>query len=103
MKTRRKQVEPRGDYADDGVVLPVEGNAFAQNIFGGIEFSAPQTLADERDRARARQFFGLRKRAPKNGIDTQQREKVCGHKFSIYLLGFAFSGQTEGVTTRNRH
>src|SRR3984885_6637945 len=37
METWRKQAKPRRNHADDGEILPVEGNAFAQYVRRGIE------------------------------------------------------------------
>jgi hypothetical protein len=57
METWRKQAKPRRNYADDGEILSVEGDALAQYVRRGTELSPPQALADQRHRAGARLFF----------------------------------------------
>jgi hypothetical protein len=57
METWREEAETRRNHPDDGEILPVEGNGFAQYIRGGAELSPPQTLADQRHWTGARLLF----------------------------------------------
>src|ERR1700719_3111527 len=91
--------------SDDGQLMPIQPDFFAQYIAVAMKAVLPHPVADDGHRKRAGLFrsFFRKKSATENGLHIQHIKVVRGHKFRPGTVSIAFQSESERRKSRDRY
>ena len=103
LEALEKQIEVRGNDADDGVIPAVQGKALAEDVGRRSKLALPEARTDQRYRRSTDLVFTWRKVAPEDRVHTYGREKIRGDEARTHLLSLANASKAEVDAASNGH
>ena len=92
---RIRDVEPRGQHADDGVRPALQVQGTTDHVAGAAEVAMPQLVADERDGGSAGAVLVIGEEPAERGPDPQRTQIRRGDGGAVQPLGLDPAGQVE--------